>query len=338
MGPVIMNVMTDHASSLSLTETEQQLKTPPHSLEAEQSVVGGLMLEGEHVDEVMAIVQPEDFYIQAHRTLFEAIIALRQDNRPYDAISVIDWLASVRRLEEVGGKSFIAELLRNVPTAANLQYYARIVRDKSILRQLIQASHEIIELAYFPQGKSIRDVLDVVETRILKIAEHGQDRERDYQEIRDLLGKVLDRIDELYRSNSPITGLETFYTDLDEKTAGLQPGDLIIVAGRPSMGKTTFSMNIAENVAIKGGKPVAVFSLEMPGEQLVTRMLSSVGRIPSQRLRTGKLKEEDWPKLTNALKMLSETQIYIDDTPALSINELRARARRMGQGPAGSAA
>ena len=310
-------------------QQEDPLKLPPHSIEAEQSVLGGLMLDNAHFDEVAAILNSEDFYSEAHRILFDAITALHQSGRPYDGISVIDYLASTRQLEQVGGKPFIASLLKNVPGSANLLYYARVVRDKAILRQLIAAGNEIIETAYFPDGKSVREVLDKAETRIMAIAEHGADKERDYRPIADLLGAAVERIEELFQSDSPITGLETHYKDLDEMTSGLQNGDLIIVAGRPSMGKTTFSMNIAENVATLGEGSVAVFSLEMPGEQLAMRMLSSVGRIPSHRIRTGKLKEEDWPKLNRAIAMLSKASIIIDDTPALTITELRARARRI---------
>lgn len=323
-----MDTLTSYLSS-SFQADEADLKTPPHALEAEQSVVGGLMLENDQFDEVSAIVQADDFYVQAHRILYETIAALYQQGRPYDAISVLEFLKSTRQLEQIGGKPFLTELVKNVPSGANLHFYASVVREKAILRQLIAQSNEIIEMAYFPEGKTVREVLDVAETKIMAIAEHGGTKEREYQLIADLLSAALDKIEELYSSDSPITGLPTHYKDLDNLTAGLQAGDLIIVAGRPSMGKTTFSMNIAENVATLGQTPVAIFSLEMPGEQLAMRMLSSIGRIPSQRIRTGKLEEEDWPKLNRALAILSESDLYIDDTPALTVNELRARARRI---------
>ena len=315
--------------SFPVQQDDASLKVPPHSLEAEQSVVGGLMLENAQFEEVSAIVNADDFYVGAHRTLFEAIATLHEKGRPYDAISVVDFLESSRRLDEIGGKAFVVALLKNIPSGANLLYYAGIVREKAILRQLITAGNEIVEMAYFPDGKSVREVLDVAETRIMAIAEHGADKERDYQTIDVLLAKALEKIETLYESDSPITGLPTHYKDLDELTAGLQPGDLIIVAGRPSMGKTTFSMNIAENVATLGKTPVAIFSLEMPGEQLVMRMISSIGRIPSNRIRTGKLQSEDWPKLNRAIAILDEAELFIDDTPALTVNDLRARARRI---------
>ncbi|WP_294948752.1 replicative DNA helicase [Sulfurivirga sp.] len=307
----------------------ERMKVPPHSLEAEQSVLGGMMIDSAHFEEVSALINADDFYIAAHRVLFEAIAHLHQHERPYDAISVVDYLQSSQKLEEIGGKRFIVELVKATPGSANVLHYARIVREKAIQRQLIAACNEIIEQAYFPGELSMRDLLDMAETRILAIAEHGSDREREYMAISDLLTEAVNHIEKLFQSDSPITGIATHYPDLDEMTAGLQPGDLIIVAGRPSMGKTTFSINIAENIATLGRQPVAIFSLEMPGEQLVMRMLSSIGRIPSQRIRTGKLEGEDWSNLSRAVAVLSEANIFIDDTPALSVNELRARARRI---------
>ncbi|GAB6034314.1 replicative DNA helicase [Galenea microaerophila] len=305
------------------------LKTPPHSIEAEQAVLAGLMLANDKMDDVMAILNEYDFYTQAHQAIFATIIQLHQQKRPFDLVSVVEALENNGKLAEVGDKQYLAELVENSSGAANLTYYAQIVRDKSILRSLIKDANEISETCYFPQGKSVRDILDIAESKIMAIAEHGSGKQRNYKTMETLLESALNKIDELFNSDGNITGVETHLTKFDEVTSGLQAGDLIIVAGRPSMGKTTFSMNIAENVATRSEVPVAVFSMEMPGEQLAMRMLSSLGRIDAQRMRTGKLTTDDWPKLNRAVGLLSNAEIYIDDTPALMITELRARARRI---------
>ncbi len=305
------------------------MKTPPHSLEAEQAVLAGLMLANDKMEDVMVIVNEYDFYTQAHQAIFSTIHDLHQQKRPFDLVSVVEALENNGKLVEVGDKAYLVELVQNSSGSANLEYYAQIVRDKSILRSLIKDANEISETCYFPQGKSVRDILDIAESKIMAIAEHGSGKQRNYKTMETLLESALNKIDELFSSEGNITGIETHLTEFDEVTSGLQAGDLIIVAGRPSMGKTTFSMNMAENVATKSGVPVAVFSMEMPGEQLTMRMLSSIGRIDAQRMRTGKLTPEDWPKLNRAVGLLSNAEVYIDDTPALMITELRARARRI---------
>jgi replicative DNA helicase len=309
--------------------SESLFKVPPHSIEAEQSVLGGLMLSNEVMEDVAVIVNDRDFYTQQHKAIFQSILSLSRHNKPFDLVTVVEHLASTGQLELAGDKEYLAELVKNTPGAANILYYAQIVRDKSILRSLIQASNEVMETAYFPQGKDIREVLDVAESKIMSIAEHGEGKERQYKTMDVLLEAAINKIDELFNTEGTITGQATHLTDFDELTSGLQKGDLIIVAGRPSMGKTTFSMNMAENIATKNNTPVAVFSMEMPGEALAMRMISSIGRIDAGRMRTGKLQQEDWPKLNKAIQVLSQAKVYIDDTPALMITELRARARRI---------
>jgi len=305
------------------------LKTPPHSIEAEQAVLAGLMLANDKMDDIIDTLNEHDFYTQAHQAIFATMLRLYQQKQPFDLVTVVEALETSGKLADVGDKRYLAELVENSSGSANLDYYAQIVRDKSILRSLIKDANDISETCYFPQGKSVRDILDIAESKIMAIAEHGAGKQRSYKTIDVLLEGALNKIDELFKSNSNITGIETHLTELDELTSGLQAGDLIIVAGRPSMGKTTFSMNLAENVATKSGLPVAVFSMEMPGEQLAMRMISSLGRIDAQRMRTGKLTTDDWPKLNRAVGLLSNAEIYIDDTPALMITELRARARRI---------
>lgn len=308
---------------------EELLKVPPHSLEAEQSVLGGLMLSNDVLDDVIVIVNTDDFYTKQHKVIFDSIVTLSRNNKPFDLISVVAHLSSVGLLDTAGEKTYLADLVKNTPGAANILYYSQLVRDKSILRKLIQASNDVSEAAYFPGGKDIREILDIAESKIMGIAEHGEGKERQYKTMDMLLEASINKIDELFNTEGSITGQETHLTEFDEITAGLQKGDLIIVAGRPSMGKTTFSMNMAENIATKNNTPVAVFSMEMPGESLAMRMISSIGRIDAGRMRTGKLAQEDWPKLNKAVNVLSQAKVVIDDTPALMITELRARSRRM---------
>ncbi|MBF6056897.1 MULTISPECIES: replicative DNA helicase [Thiomicrorhabdus] len=317
------------SSNDHLKTSETVFKLPPHSLEAEQSVLGGLMLSGDVIDDVVTLINAKDFYTKQHQVIFESIIELSRQNKPYDLVAVAARLASTGNLETAGDKDYLTELAKNTPSAANILYYASLVRDKSILRSLIQASNEVSETAYFPQGKEVREILDIAESKIMQIAEHGEGKERQYKTMDILLEAAINKIDELFNTEGSITGEETHLTEFDEITAGLQKGDLIIVAGRPSMGKTTFSMNMAENIATKNSTPVAVFSMEMPGESLAMRMISSIGKIDAGRMRTGKLQQEDWPKLNAAINILSKAKVYIDDTPALMITELRARARRI---------
>jgi replicative DNA helicase len=308
---------------------EQFFKTPPHSIEAEQSVIGGLMLDNEKLDDVSIQLQETDFYTQQHQVLYKAILELRQQSRPFDLVTIIEKLESIGKLDDSGGKEYLIDLVTNTAGASNIKFYAEIVREKFILRSLIKASNEISEAGYFSQGKNTREVLDIAESKIMAIAEHSFGQQREYQDMQTLLNDAVSTIDQRYNSDGSITGLATNLSEIDEITSGLQNGDLIIVAGRPSMGKTTLAMNVVENVAIKSKANVAVFSMEMPAEQLVLRMISSVGRIDAERVRTGKLEPEDFGQLNVAVTQLSQTKVFIDDSPALTINDLRARARRI---------
>lgn len=307
------------------------LKIPPHALEAEQSVLGGLMLDNQAWDKVADRLQDKDFYRQEHSIIFRAIAKLANRGNPFDVITLTEALKSTNELNNVGGEVYLFELARNTPTAANIAAYADIVRERSILRQLISVATEITEDAFLPSGRTSVELLDEAERKVFRIAEQGV-RGSGPQSIADLLAKASDRIDTLFHSDhSGITGLTTGYNDLDQMTSGLQPADLIIVAGRPSMGKTSFAMNIVENAAVKSGKPILVFSMEMPGEALALRMLSSHGRIDQHNIRTGQLEDHDWPRITSGICLLSETKMFIDDTPALSPGEVRARARRIAR-------
>ncbi len=321
--------MQDILSDSALDSSTSLLKVPPHSIEAEQSVLGGLMLENAAWDQVADKVSDVDFYRHEHRLIFNAVRSLSEKSHPFDVVTLSEWLSNRNELEDVGGIAHLGELARNTPSAANIVAYAEIVRERSVLRQLIQASTEIANAAFNPDGRDAAELMDNAERLVFEIAEQGNRQLRSFAIIKDILASVVERIDKLYHSASPITGVATGFNDLDERTSGLQPSDLIIIAGRPSMGKTALAMNIVEYAAISDELSVAVFSMEMPREQLTMRMLSSLGRIDQHNVRTGKLHDEDWPRLTSALNMLSETKIFIDDTPALTPTELRARCRRI---------
>ena len=304
------------------------LRIPPHSIEAEQSVLGGLMLENDAWYKAADIVTESDFYRQDHRLIFRSIAELAENNEPLDVITLSEWLAQREELENAGGLAYLGTLAKDTPSAANIRAYAKIVREKSILRQLISVGSEIADEAFNPGDLESKDLLDEAERKVFEIAEQGN-RQQDFQAIKGLLKSTLAHIDELSKSDATITGAETGYGDLDDMTSGLQQGDLIIVAGRPSMGKTTFSMNLAEFIAINDKKPVAIFSMEMPAEQLVLRLFASNGRVPLNDIRTGKIREEDWPRIGMAVKQFSETKLFIDDTAAMSPTEIRAKARRL---------
>lgn len=304
------------------------LRVPPHSIEAEQSVLGGLMLDNRCWDDVAERVQEGDFYRQDHRHIFRVMGQLAEGSQPIDVVTVSEALQKLDLLEDTGGLTYLAELAKNTPSAANIKAYAEIVRERSVLRQLIGVGNDIADSAFYPEGRDSQELLDNAERQVFQIAEQGA-KKGGPQSIKPLLAKAIDRIDELFSSDEPLTGLPTGFTDLDGMTSGLQPADLVIVAARPSMGKTTFAMNICENALIKSGKPVLVFSMEMPAEAIVMRMLSSLGRIDQTRIRSGKLEEDDWPRLNSAISLLSEQKLFIDDTPALSPTEVRARARRV---------
>ena len=315
--------------SYSNDSSTESLKLPPYSLEAEQAVLGGLMIDNSTWDEVAEVAVESDFYRQDHRLIFRAIADLAEESKPYDVVTLSEWLDSRNELNNVGGLGYLGSLAKNTPTAANIKAYAKIVRERSVLRQLIRVSTDIAESAYNPDGRSSAELLDQAESKVFDIAEKGARTNSGYTNIKELLVKAVDRIDTLYQSDTAYTGVPTGFDDFDNMTSGLQKADLVIIAGRPSMGKTSFVMNIVENAAIKHRQPVAVFSMEMPGDQLVMRMMASLGRIDSNKVRTGKLDDADWPRLTSAVGILNDAPIFIDDTPGLNPMEIRARARRI---------
>ncbi|MEJ2574602.1 MAG: replicative DNA helicase [Gammaproteobacteria bacterium] len=322
--------MQDSAYATKLYEAAAaELKVPPHSIEAEQALLGGLTLDNSTWDQVADIVTEADFYRRDHRLIFSAISNLAAQGMPFDIVTLAERLEGGGELQQAGGMAYLGTLAKNTPSAANIKAYAAIVRDHGVARQLIRVSTQIGDSAFNREGRTTAELLDHAEQLVFEIAEQSSRGRKGYTTMKDLLVKVVDRIDTLFQQDDPITGVPTGFSDFDEMTSGLQPSDLIIVAGRPSMGKTAFAVNIAEYAAIKQGLPVAVFSMEMPGEQLALRMMSSLGRIDQHRLRTGKLDDDDWPRLTNAVGMLAETPLFIDDTPALTPTELRARARRL---------
>ena len=305
------------------------LKVPPHSQQAEQAVLGGLMLDNKAWDTVADVVSEEDFYRRDHRLIFRAIAQLAEQSSPLDAVTLSEWLEQNALLDDVGGLSSLGALAQNTPSAANIKAYAGIVRENSVMRQLIDVGNQIANSGYETEGRDSGALLDNAEKLVFEIAEQGKRGKRGFRNIRGLLAAAVDRIDMLFQQDDAITGVSTGFADLDDMTAGLQPSDLIIVAGRPSMGKTTLAVNFAENAAIKHQVPVAIFSMEMPGEHLALRMMSSLGHIDQHKIRTGKLDDDDWPRLTSAVSLLDGAPIYIDDTPALTPIELRARARRL---------
>ena len=308
----------------------ENLRIPPNSLEAEQAILGGLLLNNSAWDDVAERVGARDFYRKAHRQIFEVIAQLVEEENPCDLVTVSQALTQLGQLEGIGGMTYLSELARNTPSAANITAYAEIVRERSILRQLINVSHDVADSAFKPEGRKSLEILDKAESAIFEIAEQ-QKKGSGPQDIKSVLKKTVDRIDELYKNKSAITGVTTGFDELDKMTGGLQPSDMIVIAGRPSMGKTTFAMNLCENVAIKAGKPVLVFSMEMPADSIVMRMLASLGRINQTSIRSGQLEKDDWPRITSAIHMLSEQKFFIDDTPALSPLEMRARARRVAR-------
>jgi replicative DNA helicase len=298
-------------------------------MEAEQSVLGGLLLSTSAWDQVADKVAESDFYREDHRLIFRAIRDLHDAGRPCDAVTVSEWFESHGKADQVDGGNYISQLANNTPSAANVGAYADIVREKSILRSLIDVGTTITSSAFSSDGRESKSLLEEAERLVFAIADKGNRGGSGYVSVQDSLKEAMAKIEELNAFEGDITGIPTGYIDFDKLTAGLQPSDLIIIAGRPAMGKTTFAMNVAEHAAIKYGKSVAVFSMEMASLQLVMRMFSSVGQIDQNRIRTGSLDDMDWPKLTSAMNLLHKSKIFIDDTPALSPAELRARARRL---------
>ena len=307
----------------------EALKIPPHSIESEQSTLGGLLLDNHAWDKIGDLLREEDFYRGDHRLIWKHISKLIERGKPADVITVFDSLDADKRAEEAGGLAYLNALAQNTPSAANIRGYAQIVRDRAILRRLLGSTEDIAESVYNRRGREVREILDAAESAVFKIAEDGSRGKQGFVEMSALVVQVRDRVQELHDLNSPdVTGVATGFTDLDQKTSGLQAGDLIIVAGRPSMGKTAFSLNIAENIALEGGI-VGVFSMEMGGTQLAMRMLGSIGRIDLHKLRTGRLNDAEFSKFATALERLQEVKLHVDETPALTALELRARARRL---------
>lgn len=305
-----------------------KLKLQPQSIEAERSVIGALLISSDSWDGVAEVVAAADFYRPEHRAIFRQIALLVDRGEPVDVVTVSDRLLATGELDAAGGHTYLAELAEQTPTASNVRAYANAVRERSVLRQLINAAQDIASAGFNPEGRSSEELVDEAERLIMQISESGQ-KAGGPQGMEGLLKGAIDRIEELYNTGGDITGLTTGFIDLDRMTSGLQPSDLVIVAGRPSMGKTSFAMNLIENAALVSDRPLMVFSMEMPAEQLVIRMLSSLGRIDQSRVRTGKLEQDDWPKLASATEKLKGTQVFIDDTPALTPTELRSRVRKL---------
>jgi replicative DNA helicase len=309
----------------------EALKVPPHSIEAEQAVLGGLMLDNEAWPNVVERLNSDDFYRRDHAAIFRAVEMLANDSKPFDVVTLAEWLRSHEQLSDVGGMAYLGQLAENTPSAANIAAYADIVRQRSILRGLISAGTQIAESAFRTEGRNPDELLDLAESLVFEIAERESKGRRGFRPLKDLLVDALDRIDMLFQRDNPITGVATGFFELDNMTSGLQKSDLVIIAGRPSMGKTAFAINIAQHAAIKEELPVAVFSMEMPSEQLAMRMMSSLGRIDQHKMRTGRLSDDDWPRLTHSVGILSEAKMFIDDTPALTPSDLRARCRRLAR-------
>jgi len=305
------------------------LRLPPHSIEAEQSVLGGLMLDAAAWDQIADRVTAEDFYRNDHRLVFESAAVLIERSQPCDAVTLAGYLESAGKLDQVGGLAYLGALARDTPTTANIRAYADIVRERSVLRQLITAGNQIVSSALDPEGREAREVVDEAERAVFEIAERGSRGKVGFRTVKSILPEVVNRIDELYHSDATLTGISTGFKKLDEMTSGLQPGDLIIIAGRPSMGKSTLAVNIAENAALGSDKSAAIFSMEMSAESLTLRMISSLGRINQTALRSGKLEEQDWPRIDSAMTQLGNAKIFIDETPGLSPTEIRARCRRL---------
>ncbi|MGA9335005.1 MAG: replicative DNA helicase [Rudaea sp.] len=305
------------------------LRVPPHSIDAEQAVLGGLMLDEHAWERIADKLDEDDFYRKDHRLIYRAIGELSNKNMPCDAVTLGEWFDSNGLAELVGGSNYVIQLANATPSAANIVAYAGIVREKSILRQLIDAGTKITGDGFQPDGRSTQEILEGAEQEVFRIAESGARGRKGFVPMRAAVKEAFQILHQRYESQGTVTGLATGFEDLDEKTAGLQPSDLIIVAARPSMGKTALAVNMAEHAALKSKKAVAIFSMEMSASQLAFRLISSLGRINQQHLRTGDIKEEEWPRVTSAISLLSDAKIFIDDTPALSPGELRARARRL---------
>ena len=308
---------------------EQRLKIPPNSIEAEQSLLGGLMLDNEAWDKIADLIITSDFYRQDHQLIFAGISELSETGNPCDVVTLSELLDNRDELEAVGGLEYLALLSNETPGAANIQAYAKILSERSTLRSLISAGNQISGSAFTTDGRTASELVDKAESLVFEIAEKGSRGKVGFRPLKNILPDAVDRIDLLHQSGDDITGIPTGYAKFDKMTAGLQAGELIVVAGRPSMGKTAFAINIAENAAIGSKIPTAIFSMEMPSQQLAFRMISSLGRVDQSRLRTGKFPDEDWSRINTAVQLMSDAPIFIDDSASLSPTEIRARARRL---------
>jgi replicative DNA helicase len=329
-----MTLMSAQPQPLPASDREiASLRLPPHSVEAEQSVLGAVLLDNTAWEKIGDVLREDDFYRYDHRLIWQHMSKLLERNQPADVLTMQDALRSTGKLDEAGGLGYLNALATGTPSAANVRRYAEIVRDRAVLRRLISVSDEISTTALNPQGRDTRQILDEAESKVFQISEEGSRGRTGFQDLQSVLTQVVERVDDLYNRENPndITGVPTGFVDLDRMTSGMQPGDLVIVAARPSVGKTAFALNIGEHVAIDQGLPVAVFSMEMGATQLAMRLICSVGRIDQQRLRTGRLTEDDWPRLTNAIQKMQDANLFIDETPALNPLELRARARRLAR-------
>ncbi len=308
---------------------ESRLKIPPNSIEAEQSLLGGLMLDPQAWDKIADIITAEDFYRKDHRLIFAAIAALSDGANPSDVVTVSEYLDNHGDLEQAGGLEYLATLANETPGAANARAYAKILRERATLRALISAGNEISGSAFAAEGRTASELVDEAERLVFRIAESGSRGRVGFRALKQILPEAVDRIDLLHQSEGDITGIPTGYNEFDKLTAGLQAGDLVVIAGRPSMGKTSLAINIAENAAIGSNIPTAIFSMEMPSQQLAFRMISSLGRVDQSHLRTGRFPDEDWSRINTAVQLMSEAPIFIDDTAGLSPTEIRARSRRL---------
>ena len=325
-------ILNNRDSTAPRDDEVARLRVPPHSVEAEQSVLGGLLLDNLAWDRAGDLLIDSDFYRHEHRLIYAAIGALVAQSKPADVITVFEQLQGLGKAQDVGGLAYLNALAQSVPSAANMRRYAEIVRERSILRKLIAASDDIATSAFNPAGRQVSTVLDEAESKIFQIGEEGSRQKQGFQGIDKLVVQLIDRVQELHDNGAEeVTGVRTGFYELDRMTAGLQKGDLIVLAARPSMGKTAFALNIAENVAVKEGLPVLVFSMEMGASQLALRVVGSLGRINQQNLRTGRLDSGEWERLTEAVERLGQVQMHIDETAALTGSELRARARRMAR-------
>ncbi len=307
-----------------------EIRVPPHSVEAEQAVLGGLMLDNRTWDAIADRLLAEDFYRRDHQLIFAGIAELSSRSEPSDAVTLSEWLGRQGQTEQTGGLAYLATLVRDTPSASNIRAYAQIVRERSTLRRLIGVGGEIAASAYDPEGREASELVDEAERKVFEIAESGNKAGSGFVALKEELGSVIDRLDMLHQQSGQLTGVSTGFAVLDEMTAGLQKGDLIVIAGRPSMGKTTFALNIAENAAFGPAKArVGVFSMEMSREQLAFRMISSLGRVDQSNLRTGRFGDEEWSRINGAIHLMQSAPIYIDDTGALTPTDVRARARRL---------